>query len=81
MNPSELFKIFTDIGIDFQLMSVKTSHLCDDKFLSIYTIKVKTWQFDELLIDCLLDKTDLAWNYERGEKGFYVVNFYIMKGI
>jgi hypothetical protein len=66
--------------VEFDMLSHETIHLCDDKFLYIYKIKVKTWQFDELLIDCLLGKTDLAWNYERGEKGFYFVNFYIVKG-
>jgi hypothetical protein len=67
--------------IEFDMLSHETIHLCDDKFLYMYKIKVKTWEFDEMLIDYLLDKTDLSWNYGRGEKGFYVVNFYIMKGI
>jgi hypothetical protein len=80
MNPSELFKIFTDFGIEFELLSVKTIRLCDDKFLYMSKIKVKTWQFDELLIDCLFDKTGLAWNYGTAEKGFYFVNFYFLKG-
>jgi hypothetical protein len=48
--------------------------------LAVWSIKVKTWQFDELLIDVLLDKTELSWNYVRLEKGFYFVNFYFMKG-
>jgi hypothetical protein len=80
MNPTDLFKIFTDIGIEFQLMSVKSSHLCKDKVLFVWAIKVKTWQFDELLIDCLLDKTDLSWNYGTAGKGYYLVNFYFLKG-
>jgi hypothetical protein len=67
--------------IEFDMLSHKTITLYDDKVLSIYKIKVKTWEFDEMLIDFLLDKTDLAWNYGTLEKGYYFVTFYIMKGI
>jgi hypothetical protein len=81
MNTIDLFNIFTNIGIEFQLMSVKTSYVCDGKVLAVWSLKVKTWQFDELLIDVLLDKTELSWNYGTLEKGFYFVNFYIMKGV
>jgi hypothetical protein len=65
--------------IEFDMLSHETIHLCDNKFLYVYKIKVKTWEFDEMLIDFLLDKTDLAWNYERGEKRFYIVNFYFFE--
>jgi hypothetical protein len=81
MNPLELFNLFTDNGIEFQLMSIKTSFLGDGKVLAVWSLKVKTWQFDELLIDVLLDKTELSWNYGRLGKGFYFVNFYFMKGV
>jgi hypothetical protein len=80
MKHSELFNLFTDIGIEFQLMSVKTSYFGNGKVLAVWSIKVKTWQFDELMVDCLLDKISLSWNYGRLGKGFYFVNFYFMKG-
>jgi hypothetical protein len=81
MTPLELFNLFTDFGIEFELLSIKTSYLCDGKVLAVWSLKVKTWQFDELLIDVLLDKTELSWTYGRLGKGFYFVNFYFMKGV
>jgi hypothetical protein len=81
MTPLELFNLFTEFGIEFEMLSIKTSYLCDGKVLVVWSLKVKTWQFDELLIDVLLDKTELSWNYGRLEKGFYFVNFYFMKGV